>query len=349
MRIRGALRRVTVVAGAAALLVGTGVAPAIASPRPQAASAPAVTGPAPVRHHGQATAPHPRQHTLDAAQLAADARAEAVMVDKLTHEPVRQVYTFYTVRPGDTVEGIASRYHDVAWLLRRRNGGLWSMAPGQQIRVLQWPFGKPYFAVRPYVSDHPQFYDVRPGDTLSAIAVRLHTDTSTLSGQNNLGDGSLIYAGQRLVLHHYATALRRTLVPGVPAERLHTGLLLTDVANLTGMDAALIKGLAWRETQWTMVRGASGEIGMMQIMPFMARWVQRALVGYDLDPNVPVNNALEGTLLLGYYLDITNHNEHKALALYHSGDTFASRRNGLYISKIEEFRDYFYHHPRAGF
>lgn len=168
------------------------------------------------------------------------------MVDRLTHQPVRQVYTFYTVRPGDTVARIAKRFHDVAWLLRRRNGGLWNMGPGQQIRVLQWPFGTPYFAVRPYVTDRPQSYDVRPGDTLSAIAARMHTDPLTLSGQNGLGDGSLIYAGQRLVLHHYATHLHRTLVPGVPAERLHTGLLLTDVANLTGVDAALVKGLAWR-------------------------------------------------------------------------------------------------------
>ncbi len=343
MRVCSGLMRAVVAAGAAALVIGMGLGPGNPPARALATTGPA---PAPQRPHG--ARPH---HTTDvgAARAAADARAEAAMVNRLTHEPVQQAYTFYTVRPGDTVEGIAKRFHDVAWLLRRRNGGLWSMGPGQQIRVLQWPFGVPYFAVRSYVSDSPRFYTVQSGDTLSAIAVRLHTDAITLSGQNGLGNGSLIYAGQRLVLHHYATHQRRTLVPGVPADRLHTGLLLTDVANLAGVDAALVKGLAWRETQWTMVRGASGEIGMMQMMPFMARWVQRALVGYKLDPNVPVNNALEGTLLLGYYLDVTGHNAHKALALYHSGDTLPSHRNGLYISKIEEFRDYFYHHPRAGF
>lgn len=349
MRIGNVVMGTVAAAGAMAALTSIGLTPAIASARPSATTR---LAPGSAHRHGHAAKRHPdrmRAPAADTAGLAADARAEAVMVDRLTHQPVRQVYTFYTVRPGDTVARIAKRFHDVAWLLRRRNGGLWNMGPGQQIRVLQWPFGTPYFAVRPYVTDRPQSYDVRPGDTLSAIAARMHTDPLTLSGQNGLGDGSIIYAGQRLVLHHYATHLHRTLVPGVPAERLHTGLLLTDVANLTGVDAALVKGLAWRETQWTMVRGASGEIGMMQIMPFMARWVQRALVGYDLDPNVPVNNALEGTLLLDYYLDRTGRNAHKALALYHSGDTFASHRNGLYISKIDEFRDYFYHHPRAGF
>jgi len=348
MRIRRGLARMVMVVGAAALLIGMGPGTGMAEAmRPGAVAA---TGSVPAmsqRRNGG------HRHTVkparpDAAQAAADARAEALMVDKLTRQPVRPVYTFYTVRPGDTVEGIAKRFHDASWLLRRRNGGLWTMAPGQQIRVLQWPFGTPYFAIRPSVTDHPRFYTVRSGDTLSAIAGLLGTDTYTLSAQNGLGDGRLIYAGQRLVLHRYTTRLRRVLVPGVPAARLHTGLLLTDMANLSGIDAALVKGLAWRETQWTMVRGASGEIGMMQIMPFMARWVQRALVGYNLDPNVPANNALEGTLLLAYYLDVTGHNDHKALALYHSGDTLASRRNGLYITRVEQYRAYFYHHPRAG-
>jgi len=348
MRIRRGLARMVMAVGAAALLIGMGPGTGMAEAmRPGAVAA---TGSVPAmsqRHNGG------HRHTVkparpDAAQAAGDARAEALMVDKLTRQPVRPVYTFYTVRSGDTVEGIAKRFHDASWLLRRRNGGLWTMAPGQQIRVLQWPFGVPYFAIRPSVTDHPRFYTVRSGDTLSAIAGLLGTDTYTLSAQNGLGDGSLIYAGQRLVLHRYTTRLRRVLVPGVPAARLHTGLLLTDMANLSGIDAALVKGLAWRETQWTMVRGASGEIGMMQIMPFMARWVQRALVGYNLDPNVPANNALEGTLLLAYYLDVTGHNDHKALALYHSGDTLPSRRNGLYITRVEQYRAYFYQHPRAG-
>jgi soluble lytic murein transglycosylase-like protein len=106
--------------------------------------------------------------------------------------------------------------------------------------------------------------------------------------------------------------------------------------------------VAWHETGWVMERGPSGEIGMMQLMPYMARWVQRALVGYNLNPNTPENNVLEGALLLAYYLDVTGHNTHKTLALYHSGDTSPDRRNGQYIRAVLGLRAYFYHHPRAG-
>jgi soluble lytic murein transglycosylase-like protein len=282
------------------------------------------------------------------AQAAQAARLQAALLQQLTHLPLQPVYTLYTVRPGDTVASIARRFHDVSWLIRRRNGGLWSMAPGDKITVWQWPFGKPYYATRTYLTDRPQFYTVVAGDTLDAIAGKLHTDAATLASQNGLGDANLIYAGQRLVLHHYTAHRQRVLMPGVPAGRLHTGLLLTDVANLVGVDAALVKGVAWHETAWTMKRGQSGEIGMMQILPSMARWVQGALVGYNLDPNVPENNALEGAILLAYYLDVTGRNTHKTLALYHSGDTRPDRRNGQYIRAVLRLRDYFYHHPRTG-
>lgn len=292
------------------------------------------------------------RHTSRRAQpqtmLAMDGQAEMAMVQRLTHQSVRQVYTFYTVRPGDSVASIAQRFHDVAWLIRRRNGGLWNMAPGQQIRVWQWPFGTPYFAIRTITTDKPQFYVVQSGDTLGAIAGKLNTTASILADENGLVDGGLIYPGQKLALHHYTAHQRRTLVPGVPASRLHAGLLLTDVANLVGTDAALVRGLSWHETQWQSVRGASGEIGMMQIMPYMADWVQHTLIGYKLDPKVPVNGVLEGTLLLQYYLDMTRGDVHRSLALYHSGNVRANPRNGIYIRACLALRDYFYHHPRDG-
>lgn len=336
-----------------------------AAPAPPAASAALATLPATASPTATPTAPltpteTPRPTATPSAtptanvmatataQAVVDAAVEAQVVDQLTHSMLLPQYVQYTVQPGDTVASIARRFHDVAWLIRRRNGGLWNMAPGQSIRVWQWPFGQPYYATRTVQTDHPQFYTIKPSDTLGGIAGALRTDAGTLATENGLGSGSLIYAGQTLVLHHYTAVQQRTLVPGVPAERLHTGLLLTDVANLVGTDAALVKGLSWHESGWRMVRGSSGEIGMMQMMPYMASWVQRALIGYKLDPHVPVNNALEGTLLLQYYLDMTHGDTHAALALYHSGNSRSNNRNGSYIRPIMSLRAYFYHYPRAG-
>jgi LysM repeat protein len=276
------------------------------------------------------------------------ARAQAAFVAQFTRAPLPPTYLLYTVQPGDTVASIARRFHDVTWLIRRRNGGLWTMAPGQVIRVWQWPFGRPYEVTRTALTDHPLFYTVASGDTLGAIAARLHTDVATLAAQNGVANAGLIFAGQQLVLHRYTVHRQRMLVPGVPADRLHTGLLMTDIADLVGADAALVKAIGWHESAWRMVRGRSGEIGIMQLMPYMAAWVQRALVGYPLDPNVAVDNILEGTLLIRYYLDVTHDDTHRALALYHSGDTTADKRNGLYIRATWSLRDYFYHYPRAG-
>jgi LysM repeat protein len=282
------------------------------------------------------------------AAATATARAIAAVLDRLTRTALQPQYIFYTVQPGDTVVSIAQRFHDAAWLIRRRNGGLWYMAPGQTIRVWQWPFGAPYYVTHTYLTDRPQVYTIKAGDTAGAIATRLGTTLATLAAENGLGSANLIYPGQKLMLHHYSAHKQPVLVPGVPSERLHTGLLLTDVANLVGTDAALVKALSWHESGWRMVRGSSGEIGMMQIMPATARWIQSALVGYNLDPSIPVNNALEGTLLLQYYLDVRHGDTHAALALYHSGNTRANLRNGSYIRPILSLRRYFYRYPRAG-
>lgn len=286
---------------------------------------------------------------LAAATPVIDRAAQAALVARLTHTPVLPSYQTYVTRPGDTMESIARRFHDVAWLIRRRNGGLWQPAPGTRIAVLRWPFDAPHWTTLTTRTDRPQTYTIQPGDSLWSIAGKLHTDTHTLASENGIGDGATIYAGQQVVLHHYTLHQQRVWVPGVPSSNLSTGLLLTDMANLVGTDAALIKGLAWHESGWRMVTGASGEIGMVQIMPQTARWVERNLLGYTLDPRVPTNNALIGTTLLAYYLDINHHDTHKALALYHSGNMQANRRNGDYIRAVLALRTYFYHHPRVGF
>jgi LysM repeat protein len=297
---------------------------------------------------GNPSAPHVAANPSP-TMSAADAQIEAALLYRLTHVPILPAYRFYITRPGDTVESIAKRFHDVAWLVRRRNGGLWDMAPNELIRVWQWPFNAAHWATVTYQTDRPQVYTIQPGDSLWAIALKLHTDIQTLTAENGLDSGATIYAGQRLVLHHYTSHQRRVWVPGVSASALHTGLLLTDIANIVGTDAALVKGLVWNESGWQMRDGSSGEIGMVQIMPDTARWVQRALIGYTLDPRVPENNILEGTLLLAYYLDTNHHDTHKALALYHSGDTTPNKRNGTYIRAVLSLRQYFYHHPRVGF
>lgn len=66
----------------------------------------------------------------------------------------------------------------------------------------------------PAVASRPAFHTVQKGETLYAIAFRYGLSTATLARWNDLGDGSLIRAGQRLRLSAPGT----TAAAGVPGS-----------------------------------------------------------------------------------------------------------------------------------
>ena len=66
-------------------------------------------------------------------------------------------------------------------------------------------------------SDNPQTHIVRKGETLFSIAWRYGRKTEDLARWNNLGDGSLIYPGQKIRLNGPATSsTRRSTAPATP-------------------------------------------------------------------------------------------------------------------------------------
>ena len=94
----------------------------------------------------------------------------------------------YTVKSGDTLSGIASRF-GTSWQELQRINGLANanlIFPGQ---VLKLPGGgKPAPAKRTYT--------VKSGDTLSGIAARYGTSWQSLAQKNGLSNPNLIYPGQ---------------------------------------------------------------------------------------------------------------------------------------------------------
>ena len=67
--------------------------------------------------------------------------------------------------------------------------------------------------------DNPQTHIVRKGETLFSIGWRYGKSTDDLARWNRLGDGSLIYPGQRLRLTGPAAATRRSASTGSTASR----------------------------------------------------------------------------------------------------------------------------------
>ena len=96
----------------------------------------------------------------------------------------------YTVKAGDTLSGIASRF-GTSWQELQRINGLANanlIFPGQ---VLKLPGGgKP--------APQKRTYTVRGGDTLSAIAARFGTSWQALAQKNGLSNPNLIFPGQVL-------------------------------------------------------------------------------------------------------------------------------------------------------
>ena len=97
--------------------------------------------------------------------------------------------SYYTVRYGDTLGGIAYRY-GTSWQNLQALNGLSNpnlIYPGQRLKVTG------------SVSNQ-RTYTVRYGDTLSGIAYRYGVNVYTLARNNGISNINWIYPGQRLTI-----------------------------------------------------------------------------------------------------------------------------------------------------
>ncbi|MCL8207798.1 MAG: LysM peptidoglycan-binding domain-containing protein [Actinomycetia bacterium] len=101
----------------------------------------------------------------------------------------------YQIRPRDTLDAIANRFHvSVADLVAWNH-----LADPNRIETGAWlVVGPPDPA--PAAPTGPSRYVVQPGDTLSAIAARFGTTVAALAAANHLADPNLILAGQVLTV-----------------------------------------------------------------------------------------------------------------------------------------------------
>jgi lysozyme len=111
--------------------------------------------------------------------------------------------TYYTVRYGDTLSGIAARYHVNMWELARANGihnpnriyaGQTLVIPGNccQKNCCNTCGGGQYGG--------GHWYIVHRGDTLSKIAWHYGTSVWAIANANGIRNINCIYAGQKLYI-----------------------------------------------------------------------------------------------------------------------------------------------------
>lgn len=213
----------------------------------------------------------------------------------------------HVVRRGETLSGIAAQYGVSQAALARLNSldDPDLIVIGQRLRV---PTDGP--AVRVHV--------VRTGETLSDIAARYGVAVGGLARANRLGDPNLIVTGQRLKIA--GRAATSTAAPARAASSsVSIGSSLHSHAVAHGVDPSLVKAVAWQESGWRQsARSSVGAIGVMQVMPDTARYVNEVLSDHDLNVRDADGNIHLGVMYLDRMTDIMPSVE-KALAAYYSG------------------------------
>jgi N-acetylmuramoyl-L-alanine amidase len=246
-----------------------------------------------------------RSTKLAAAALGATAAASA---------PAIAAATTYIVRPGDTLSEIAVRHGTTVQALVQANNlhNANVIRVGQLLQIPDTSVGLPGYTRGAADSEH---YTVRAGDGLFKIARAYGVDPTALARANGIGVNTIIHVGAVLQ---------------IPGRLARANALLTHTANEVGVDAKVVRAVAWMESGWQQgVVSPTGAVGMMQIEPYTGEWISKYLAGRTLDLHVAADNVLAGCLLLHHLLEIHRGDVNAALAAYYQGDSSIAK-HGLY-------------------
>jgi len=288
-----------------------------------------------------------RLHTSSAALAAANglSNVNRIRVGQILRWPVAGVYrsapvtaavaangvttssaptssTTYLVRPGDTLSGIALSRNLALGALAAANG----ITNGRLLRVgsvLRLPLSVGAAIARNAPAAAPAApaaatttvlssgaYQVKPGDTLSGIALALGLTPDGLAQSNGLNLQMPIQVGQLL---HYAVVLYNR------PSRAEVGAVLDQQSVTVGIEDALLKAIAWRESNWRMVDAADGGIGVMQLMPDTVNWLKTTYAPGAWDPHNLTDNVHAGAVLLLVYSRMYGGDLTSVATAYHGG------------------------------
>lgn len=203
----------------------------------------------------------------------------------------------YTVRPGDTLSGIASR-HGITLAALTRSSGVSSQAvihPGQRLRLPGGSRGAGGGTPRPYdestIGDHLRGEDVP--DTF------LHY---------TYGDGTA----------RSAAANRAYLSSVEVPSRSQMRAMVADTARRHGVDPTLMVALSYQESGWDhRAVSPANAIGVMQVIPSSGKWAS-SLVGRDLNLLDPQDNVTAGVVIMRALLRSAD-SQDEAIGGYYQG------------------------------
>jgi N-acetylmuramoyl-L-alanine amidase len=174
-------------------------------------------------------------------------------------------------------------------------------------------------------------YTVRPGDSLSAIALTARVPMSAIAAMNGLDPDGVLLSGTVIKLPTGSPAPAGAAQPAPATTRVPqaapyassgrvTSADIAAVASRNGVPASLASAIAWQESGFNnaMVSVANAR-GVMQVMPGTWNWVQANLARRHLDPNSAIDNVGAGVLYLGHLLQESGGDPALAAAGYYQG------------------------------
>jgi LysM repeat protein len=177
--------------------------------------------------------------TPDATVTAAETARPAAGTGQIILASVSTPAT-YTVRPGDTVSGIAERFGQSTASILALNGLSWKslIFPRQVLRltraaapIVAPPASSPTAAHKPTTAT----YTIASGDTITRISKKFGVTVPSILAANHLGASSIIYAGRTLIIPTAHAAASTTTAASHP-----TGTAPAQVGQVTQVPSASV-------------------------------------------------------------------------------------------------------------
>lgn len=106
----------------------------------------------------------------------------------------------------------------------------------------------------------------------------------------------------------------------VSPDRLALRPLFVQWANYYGVSPTLLEAIAWQESGWQEnVVSVDGAVGIGQIIPSTAQFIDNDLIGEQLDPGVAADNIRMAAAFLGYLNRLEQGNLCNVIAAYYEG------------------------------
>lgn len=103
-------------------------------------------------------------------------------------------------------------------------------------------------------------------------------------------------------------------------DRLALRPLFVEWANYYGVLPSLLEAVDWQESGWQeSVVSADGAVGIGQIIPSTAQFIDQDLIGEQLDPSVAADNIRMSAAFLGFLNRLEEGNICNVIAAYYEG------------------------------